>query len=83
MVAGNGPSLMGRDWLTKIRLDWGRLYNVQTELTELQKVLDNHKAVFVMNLDWSRMLLPKYRWMGHSNLDFADHDLYPMLFVQK
>ena len=37
---------MGRDWLTKIRLDWGRLYNVQTELTELQKVLDNHKAVF-------------------------------------
>ena len=83
MVAGNGPSLMGRDWLTKIRLDWGRLYNVQTELTELQKVLDNHKAVFCDELGLVKDAIAKIRWMGHSNLDFADHDLYPMLFVQK
>ena len=39
VVEGTGPSLMGRDWLTKIRLDWGNICNIQPNPTWLQKVL--------------------------------------------
>ena len=28
VVAGNGPSLFGRNWLKYIRLDWGRIASV-------------------------------------------------------
>ena len=46
-LPGSGPSLMGRDWLLKIRLDWGKLYKLQTVLNgELQKVLDRHVDTF-------------------------------------
>ncbi len=46
VVEGTGPSLMGRDWLTKIRLDWGNICNIQANSTWLQKVLVKHKTVF-------------------------------------
>lgn len=29
VVQGEGPSLMGRDWLEKIHLDWHKLHNIQ------------------------------------------------------
>ena len=46
-VAGSGPSLMGCDWLIKIRLDWQQLNHLQsTAPGSLQAVLDNHGAVF-------------------------------------
>jgi len=49
VIAGSGPSLMGRDWLQKIRLDWHRLvlYHLQTAPpTTLQNVLQKHSATF-------------------------------------
>ena len=47
VVAGPGPSLMGRDWLTKIRLDWQQLNHVQSRpFGSLQAILDRHCAVF-------------------------------------
>ena len=46
VVEGTGPSLMGRDWLTKIRLDWENKCNIQANPTWLQKVLDKHKKKF-------------------------------------
>ena len=44
IVKGSGPSLLGRDWLNKIRLDWISIHYVHSE--PLQAVLDKHSAVF-------------------------------------
>ena len=47
VVAGTGPSLLGRDWLHKIRLDWKSLYRLQAmPSTSLRAVLDRHGEVF-------------------------------------
>ena len=47
VVAGPGPSLMGRDWLTKIRLNWaGMLNKISTPQHTLQEVLQKHTSVF-------------------------------------
>ena len=46
VVEGDGPSLMGRDWLHKIKLDWQELYHTQVSQPLLQPVLDKHKEVF-------------------------------------
>ena len=49
IIAGDGPSLLGRDWLMKLRLDWQRLglYHMQAAPpTVLQNVLQKHGTVF-------------------------------------
>ena len=47
VVAGTGPSLLGRDWLLKVRLDWQNLNRLQAAPpTRLQVTLDRHAAVF-------------------------------------
>ena len=43
VVSGRGPSLFGRNWLQKLKLDWGSIKRVSTELEEL---LSTHQAVF-------------------------------------
>ena len=45
VVQGEGPSLMGKDWLEKIRLDWHKLHNIQQPQT-LEMVLNRHQEVF-------------------------------------
>lgn len=45
VVPGNGPSLLGRNWLMKIRLDWSNIHAVKTA-TSLQEVLNNYKELF-------------------------------------
>ena len=47
VVAGNGPSLMGRDWLCHVKLDWTRLHQLQIDPTnDLEKIIDRHKNLF-------------------------------------
>jgi len=49
VVAGSGTSLMGRDWLEKLRLDWQSLcvFNVRpTAGASLADVLESHEDVF-------------------------------------
>ena len=45
VTKGNGPNLLGRDWLTELRLDWKNTYHVR-ESPALAVVLNDHQAVF-------------------------------------
>ena len=45
IVAGSGPSLLGRDWLSKMHLDWQGMFATQREET-LADVIQRHEGVF-------------------------------------
>ncbi len=54
VVQGNGPSLLGRDWLTKIRLDWHELHLVQpSSALTLDSVIEKHRTLFKNELGCS------------------------------
>ena len=47
IVPGDSPSLLGRDWLKLIRLDWPSLFQVKHSYnTNLQQILGQHTVVF-------------------------------------
>ena len=49
VVPGNGSSLLGRDWLEELRLDWttiGQLRHEEAMPARLKELLDKHSAVF-------------------------------------
>ena len=47
VVAGKGPSLLGRDWLRQIRLNWNELYRIDGKpAPTLNQILDKHHEVF-------------------------------------
>ena len=50
MVAGRGSSLLGRDWLQHIKLDWKTFHLVGT-LPTLASLLDCCKALFCNKLE--------------------------------
>ena len=45
VVKGSGPSLLGRDWLRKLTLNWRSLNKISTP-TSLDDVLNQHKSAF-------------------------------------
>ena len=47
VIAGDGPSLLGRNWLNHIVLNWKKVFAVRTLLLEsLNRVLQRHKSLF-------------------------------------
>ena len=46
VVEGSGPSLLGRDWLGKLRLDWSELHSIRSQHSALDNVLAKHQALF-------------------------------------
>ena len=45
ITEGNGPTLLGRNWLEALRLDWRTIFHLGTNLT-LQQILDRHPNAF-------------------------------------
>ena len=52
VVAGEGPSLLGRNWLEHLRLDWKEIHRLQGD--SLQTVLARHSEVFQVGLGTMR-----------------------------
>ena len=47
VVAGNGPALLGRDWLKFLKLDWQQIYHVAGKDTErLEPLLERYQGLF-------------------------------------
>ena len=46
VIAGEGPSLLGRNWLNHITLNWKKVFAVQTlRLESLNKLMQRHKSL--------------------------------------
>ena len=45
VVLEHGPSLFGRNWLPKIKLDWTSIYSLQESLS-VTKLLERHATLF-------------------------------------
>ena len=43
VVEGRGPSLFGRNWLEKIKVDWERIHSVQSEVDQ---ILEKYETIF-------------------------------------
>ena len=48
VVKGNGPALLGRDWIRKLRLDWFSVHRVAPESVE--ELCDRYQEVFQPSL---------------------------------
>ena len=47
VIAGKGPSLLGRNWLNHIALNWKKVFAVRTlRLESLNKLMQRHKSLF-------------------------------------
>ena len=52
VVQGTGPSLLGRDWFSTLKLDWVGIFNLKGAIPEptyqkkLQEILDTHAEIF-------------------------------------
>lgn len=77
VVAGQGPSLLGRDWLAKLKLDWKELYQIN-QGNMLQTILDKHKAVFNDELGEAVGITAKLHVSTNTNPHFAGPDQYLM-----
>ena len=51
ITPGNGPSLLGRNWLNYINLNWKKLFTVHTaRLGSLHTLIQQHKQLFAEGL---------------------------------
>ncbi len=58
VVSGRGPCLLGRDWLTKLRLDWKSIFNLRTR-EGVEDLLERHSEVFKPELGTVRGMKAK------------------------
>ena len=49
VTRGDGPGLLGRNWLVELQIDWRGVYQIQ-EPAALTVVLKAHKALFQREL---------------------------------
>ena len=77
VVGGNGPSLLGRNWLAELKLEWQELY-LLNHPDSLQTILDRHKAVFSNELGEAKGVTAKLHVSNNTKPFFAGLDLFPM-----
>lgn len=77
VVTGNGPSLVGRDWLAKFKLDWGELYYTDRVPEALQGILHKYQAVFRDELGMVKGMKAKIHMKENAKPRFFRHRSVP------
>ena len=79
IIKGAGPSLLGKDWFSSIRLPWQHLlHKIQTDSTDLQHLLKKHASVFKAEFVQRKDLQRKFMWKKRPNHYFVRLDQFPM-----
>ena len=65
-VHGKGPSLLGRDWIQSLQLNWQEMHSLHSCL--LSEVLDKHADIFKRGLGTLK---------GYQAKIYIDHDATP------
>lgn len=50
VVKGGGQSLMGRDWLSSLKLNWQQIFNITDYQKQMEEVLSQYEDVFSSEL---------------------------------
>ena len=81
VVAGNGPSLLGRDWLASIQLDWNELFYADHSSTRLQEVINKYSEVFRDELGTLNGRKAKIYVKENSKPQFYRHRAVPYVYA--
>lgn len=46
IVEGDGPTLLGRNWLREVKLDWTNIFRVEPAVPELDKIISENSVLF-------------------------------------
>ena len=74
VVKGAGSSLLGRDWLKKIQIDWKSVelnYAKANPTTSLKEILEKHKAVFKTELGQAKNIVASLHIASDTKLVFC------------
>ena len=88
VVEGSGPSLFGRDWLSRISLDWTKICNIRVSETDLPQgvasqlrtTVQNDPNVFKPSLGTVKGITGKLEIKPDLRPKFARLVLSPLLF---
>ena len=80
--AGDGPALLGRDWLSALRLDWKSICSVGNNPT-LQGVLEKHAEAFKEGLGELRGVAAKIHVSKDARPEFRKANRVPFAICEK
>ena len=88
VVTVEGPSLLGCDWLSNIKLDWSQLSHLQTSTVtsstvSCKPILDKHNSVFEEGLGIVKGVTANFTLTQMCNPDSIRQVLCYMLYSQK
>ena len=70
VTEGNGPSLIGRNWLSSLRLNWKSIFTVRAQKT-LDEILSNYDEVFHDDLGTLEGVTAKLHVFRYNRLPFG------------
>ena len=82
VIAGSGPSLLGRDWLLAIKLDWSQLHHM-TVPSALHQVLQKHASIFKDELGEVKGTTAKIHVNPQARLRFCKSHTVPYVLWGK
>ena len=63
VITGDGPSLLGHDWLKNIVLDWNQLNQVHQSTSHCQELVERHKELFNEELGLVKGMKAKFQML--------------------